>query len=94
MCGDYNELLRTHIKQLPASERALIRAKDQEIEELRARLMGLTNSRSSKMEPDADQVTDVRRLFTIWPPFVYTSLVGRICGRYGGSKGKIDCSAG
>lgn len=86
--------LLSSIKQLPASERALIRAKDQEIEELRARLTGLTNSRPSKMEPDTDQVTDVRRPFTMWPPFVYTSIVGRICGRHGGSKGKTDRSAG
>ncbi|OWZ51163.1 centromeric protein E [Cryptococcus neoformans c45] len=69
-CGETLETLKfagrcsqvkTNAKKniLPASERALIRAKDQEIEELRARLMGLTNSRSSKMEPDTDQVTDL-----------------------------------
>lgn len=69
-CGETLETLKfagrcsqvkTNAKKniLPASERALIRAKDQEIEELRARLTGLTNSRPSKMEPDTDQVTDL-----------------------------------
>nr|KIR85317.1 centromeric protein E [Cryptococcus tetragattii IND107] len=69
-CGETLETLKfagrcsqvkTNAKKniLPASERALIRAKDQEIEELRARLMGLTDNLPKKMEPDCDQVTDL-----------------------------------
>ncbi|ODO06440.1 centromeric protein E [Cryptococcus wingfieldii CBS 7118] len=70
-CGETLETLKfagrcsqvkTHAKKniLPASERAMIRAKDQEIEELRARLLGLTgDSAPPKAGPDADQITDL-----------------------------------
>ncbi|TYJ58685.1 hypothetical protein B9479_000521 [Cryptococcus floricola] len=70
-CGETLETLKfagrcsqvkTHAKKniLPASERAMIRAKDQEIEELRARLLGLTGDGApSRAGPDADQITDL-----------------------------------
>ncbi|WVQ73983.1 hypothetical protein IAR50_003564 [Cryptococcus sp. DSM 104548] len=70
-CGETLETLKfagrcsqvkTHAKKniLPSSERAMIRAKDQEIEELRARLLGLTGDNApSKAGPDADQITDL-----------------------------------
>ncbi|ODN80563.1 hypothetical protein L202_02763 [Cryptococcus amylolentus CBS 6039] len=70
-CGETLETLKfagrcsqvkTHAKKniLPASEQAMIRAKDQEIEELRARLLGLTgDSAPPKAGPDADQITDL-----------------------------------
>nr|XP_031863411.1 uncharacterized protein CI109_001287 [Kwoniella shandongensis]KAA5530483.1 hypothetical protein CI109_001287 [Kwoniella shandongensis] len=53
--------VKTNAKKnvLPSSERALIRAKDQEIEELRQRLQGLTGQQAQRAEPDNDHITDL-----------------------------------
>ncbi|WVO15973.1 hypothetical protein L204_103638 [Cryptococcus depauperatus] len=67
-CGETLETLKfagrcsqvkTHAKKniLPSSERALIRAKDQEIEELKARLQNLQFS--TKADSDDDQIVDL-----------------------------------
>ncbi|KAK8864543.1 hypothetical protein IAR55_001793 [Kwoniella newhampshirensis] len=53
--------VKTNAKKnvLPSSERALIRAKDQEIEELRQRLQGLTGQQALRADPDTDQISDL-----------------------------------
>ncbi|OCF32982.1 hypothetical protein I316_05320 [Kwoniella heveanensis BCC8398] len=54
--------VKTNAKKniLPSSERALIKAKDQEIEDLKRRLQGLTNGQTSQIAvPEAEQISEL-----------------------------------